>query len=291
MFRLSLVPVILREVAGRRSLPREPEPDLVMDGDEQVAAYTEAGRIDGVMSAAYLFHTAHASEILQGCRQVVDLGCGPATQLTQIAELNPETSFHGIDLSPGMLAQGEAYVASRGLRNVRFSTGDITDLKGLMPASVDGVISTMALHHLPSHDHLRRCFREIKRVLKPGGAIYIADFRRLKSLKSVIFFAYMNEGHQPHIFSLDYERSLRAAFLFDELKSVCSAELPPSAKAYATFLSPMLTIVQTQAKPLSQGVRERLRALRAALPRRYRADLEDLRLFFRLGGLTNDPFR
>jgi hypothetical protein len=31
--------------------------------------------------------------------------------------------------------------------------------------------------------------------------------------------------------------------------------------------------------------------MRRALPRRYRADLDDLRLFFKLGGLPSDPFR
>lgn len=291
MFRLSLLPVILREVGGARTLPREPEPDLVMDGEEQVAAYANAGRIDGVMSAAYLFHSAHASEVLQGCREVVDLGCGPATQLTQIAELNPEVTFLGVDLSPRMLEQAEAYVRERGLKNVRFVLGDVTQLDFLQNASQDGVISTMALHHLPSLDHLRRCFREVARVLRPQGALYLADFGRLKSLKSVIFFAYMNAAHQPHIFSLDYERSLRAAFLFDDLKSVCRDALPRNATAYSTFLSPMMTVIQTPPKSLATEVKARLGELRRVLPRRYRADLDDLRLFFRLGGMPSDPFR
>jgi arsenite methyltransferase len=30
--------------------------------------------------------------------------------------------------------------------------------------------------------------------------------------------------------------------------------------------------------------------MRRELPRRYRRDLDDIRLFFRLGGLRNDPF-
>ena len=262
-----------------------------MDGEDQVAAYTRAGRIDGVMSAAYLFHSAHASEAINGAREVVDLGCGPATQLVQIAELNPEISFLGIDLSPGMLEQAEAYARSRGLANVQFRHGDITKLEGLASASADAVISTMALHHLPSIEHLRACFREIARVVKPGGALYLADFGRLKSLKSVIFFAYMNAAHQPHIFSLDYERSLRAAFLFEDLKAVCGEELPPGAGTFATFLSPMLTVIQTPPKTLSANSKATLKNLRRALPRRYRADLDDLRLFFKLGGLPSDPFR
>lgn len=291
MPRLKMLPTILREVVGKRTLPREPEPDLVMDGADQVAAYTEAGRIDGVMSAAYLFHSARASQALKGARSVLDLGCGPATQLAQIAELNPDIGFLGVDLSAGMLARGEAYVREKKLDNVRFSQGDITRLDAVPNGSVDGVISTMALHHLPSIDHLRACFHEIRRVLKEGGALYIADFGRLKSLKSVIFFAYMNAAHQPHIFSLDYERSLRAAFLFDDLRAMCHEELHRDAKVYATFLSPMLTVIATKLHSISPRLRARLVELRRAMPRRYRQDLDDLRLFFRLGGLPGDPFK
>jgi SAM-dependent methyltransferase len=291
MFRLSLLPVILREVAGARTLPREPEPDLVMDNDEHVQAYSEAGRIDGVMSAAYLFHSGHASEVLQSCASVIDLGCGPATQLVQIAEFNPDVSFHGIDLSPQMLERAEAYAGEKNVSNVKFSLGDITKLEAVESASVDGVVSMLALHHLPTIDHLRACFREIARILKPGGALYLADFGRLKSLKSVLYFAYMNAAHQPHVFSLDYERSLRAAFLFDELKSMANQELPGRVNTYATFIAPLLTVVQTRPKPISGDLKKRLTQLRRALPRRYRADLDDLRSFFRLGGMPSDPFR
>jgi hypothetical protein len=78
---------------GKRTLPREPEPDLVMQDEEQVKAYALAGRIDGVMSAAYLFHSAQASSVIHGARRVIDLGCGPATQLAQIASLNPQSEF------------------------------------------------------------------------------------------------------------------------------------------------------------------------------------------------------
>ena len=90
MPRLSMIPTFAREVFGQRTLPREPEPALVMDDPEEVAAYSEAGRIDGVMAAAYLYHSARISQVIQGCSQVIDLGCGPATQLAQVAQLNPE---------------------------------------------------------------------------------------------------------------------------------------------------------------------------------------------------------
>ncbi len=291
MPRLAFVPIIFRELLGRRRLPREPEPDLVMQDEEQVRAYSLAGRIDGVMSAAYLFHSGQVSSVIRGARTVVDLGCGPATQLAQIASLNPESDFLGIDLSPAMLESARKHIVESSVRNVRLQQGDITKLSGLEDDSVDAVISTMALHHLPTRAHLEMCFREISRILKPGGAVYLTDFGRLKSLRSVIEFAYMNADQQPHIFSLDFERSLRAAFLYDELADTAARHLPECVRAYSTFLVPLLVILRTPPRPLSADVTARLTAMKNALPSRYRRDLEDLRLFFRQGGLSGDPLR
>lgn len=290
MPRLSMVPTLLREITGARGFPREPEPALVMDGAAEVAAYTEAGRINGVMAAAYLFHSARISQVIQGCQNVVDLGCGPATQLAQIAELNPDISFHGVDLSPAMLDSAEAHIRESGLGNVQFSQGDITQLDHIADHSVDAVISTMALHHLPTLAHLNRCFGEIARILKPGGAVYVVDFGRLKSLKSVLYFAYMNAKHQPHLFSLDYERSLRAAFLPGDFLEAAQAHLPGRVQMLSTFMMPILVILKTGDKPLPGTLQSKIRAMRKALPARYRRDLDDIRVFFRMGGLDHDPF-
>ncbi|OIP15651.1 MAG: hypothetical protein AUK51_13005 [Comamonadaceae bacterium CG2_30_59_20] len=293
MPNVSMLPTIFREVFGKRTLPREPEPDLVMDDEQQVRDYKEAGSVDSVMSAAYLFHSARVSQLLQnGRKSVLDLGCGPAVQLAQIAQFNPEVQFHGVDLSSEMLRQAAKQVADLKLTNVRFSQGDITDLPLVPTGSVDMVISTMALHHLPSIGHLRACFKEISRVLKPGGAIYLTDFGRMKSLKSVIYFAYMNEKYHPHLhlFWLDYERSLRAAFQFKEIKSLARELLPSTARTYGTFLSPFLVVVQTKPEALAPDLSARIKQMRRELPRRYRADLDDMRLFFKLGGQPADPF-
>lgn len=287
----ALIPTFLRECLVSRSLPREPEPDLVMDDPDQVAAYVEAGRIDGVMAAAYLFHSARISQVIQGSQTVLDLGCGPATQLAQIAQFNPKISFTGLDLSSNMLADARRHVEALGLENVELRQGDITRLDTFDDHSLDAVISTMALHHLPTLEHLEKCFAEVRRVLKPGGALYLTDFGRLKSLYSVIFFAYINARHQPHLFSLDYERSLRAAFLKEDFVSLVAKYFPSGVRVESTFKVPFLVIAKTADRSLPVDLRQHIAALRKSLKPRYRRDLNDLRTFFALGGLKNDPFR
>ena len=290
MPRLIMLPVIMREYFGERSLPREPEPDLVMGDADQVAAYTEAGRIDGVMAAAYLFHSARVTQVIHGCKKVLDLACGPATQLAQIAGLNPDIEFLGIELSEEMLNQARKHVQDMGLKNVGFMQADMTDLNQIPPASVDGVISTMALHHLPTFAHLEKCFGEIRRVLKPDGALYLVDFGRLKMLRSVIYFAYMNTAFQPHIFSLDYERSLRAAFLKEEFAQLTRETLGDTYQVFPTFLMPILVLMKSADRLDRTAVSDRFKTMRDQLPRRYRQDLDDIRQLFRLSGLNNDPF-
>ena len=290
MNKLTLMATLLRERTSTRTLPREPEPDLIMDDSDQVAAYHQAGRIDGLMAASYLFHSARATQVIQGCKEVIDLGCGPATQLCQIAKLNPHIQFHGIDLSTTMLEQAAKQVLELGLTNVRFTLGDITDLGFLGDATVDGVISTVAFHHLPTLDLLRRAFRGINRVLKPGGAMYLVDFGRLKRLTSVIYFAYQNADHTPHLFTLDYERSLRAAFALEDFSDVYESELPGRGCLMTTFMVPMLVVIKTEDLELTDTLSLELKSMASALSRRYRSDLNDMRLFFRLGGLRSDPF-
>ncbi len=290
MTRFELLSVILRETFGSPEFAREPEPSAVMDDPVQVDAYAAAGRVENVTLAAYLFHAAHCSETIAGARRVVDLGCGPATQLVRIAALNPATTFLGLDLSDSMLAEGEQEIRTAGASNVELRKADITDLSFLGDGAVDGVISTMTLHHLPTPEHLSRCFKEAARVVRQGGALYFTDFCRLKKQRSVLFFAYMNRKELPEPVLLDYERSLRAAFQLRDFSDRLPL-LPRGTRLASTFLVPLLAVLHTPKRGISHEVRRRVLELRTALPAKIRRDLDDLRSFFRLGGLQGDPFR
>lgn len=289
--RISVIPTLLREILGKHEFNREPEPDLVMQDKNQVAAFAEAGRIDGIMSATYLFNTTRISQVIQGCNKVLDLGCGPATQLAQIAQINPQIEFIGVDMSENMLKNAKAYCDQLGVNNISFVRDDISILNTIPGNSVDAVISTLALHHLPSERLLKNCFRQIERVLREEGALFLVDLSRLKSLYSVLYFAYLNKNYQPEIFSLDYERSLRAAFSSEEFRQL-AAEMFPEKKVQilSTALIPILTIIKTEDKTLPQATLEKIRKLSENLPKRYRSDLHDIRFLFKLNGLKNDPF-
>ncbi|MCA9182894.1 MAG: class I SAM-dependent methyltransferase, partial [Planctomycetales bacterium] len=189
-----------------------------MDDPDKVAAYNRAGREDGVMAPVYLYHAAQVSEVVKPGDSVIDLGCGPATQLGMVARFNPEVSFTGVDLSEEMLSRARDNVAEKQLGNVRFEHCDITSLDFLADNSVDAVMSTVVLHHLPDVQALEKVFAEVKRVLKPGGGLYLVDFGHLKSEKSIEYFAYQYADRQAELFTCDYLYSLRAAFQKDDFR-------------------------------------------------------------------------
>ena len=286
---VSVLKTVCRELTTKKRSKRVNEPDLVMDDPDKVAAYTRAGREDGVMAPVYLFHCAQICEIVRPGDTVIDLGCGPATQLAMVARLNPNTNFIGIDLSPDMLDRAHEYINGQALGNVKFRTEDITQLTSIHDQSVEAVISTVALHHLPDVETLEKTFSEIRRVLKPDGGVYIVDFGHLKAEKSIHSFAYQYADRQPELFTLDYLYSLQAAFTKQDFKRLGKEYLDGIAKVYSTFLIPFMVAIKSQRR--SRGydidVVRQLHKIRDQLPSHHKTDLADLRTFFRMGGLRS----
>jgi ubiquinone/menaquinone biosynthesis C-methylase UbiE len=288
MSRAALIATFLREMMTRERVPRIPEPDLVMDDPEKVAAYTRAGREDGVMAPVYLFHCAQICEIIRPGEKVVDLGCGPATQLAMVARLNPDNDFIGVDLSEEMLGRAHDHVRALGLKNVEFITGDITDLNFLDNGSVGAVFSTVVAHHLPNIDHLYKMIAETGRILKSGGGVYVVDFTRLKSEKSIQYFGNQYADRQPALFTTDYLNSLRAAFTLEDFEAAIERHLKGRAKVYSTFMMPYMAAVKTPSRNSgTEELRKTLKNLQTSLPKHHREDLRNLIMMFQLNGLKS----
>jgi arsenite methyltransferase len=278
---------LLRELTTRDASARVPEPDLIMDDPEKVAAYTRAGLVDGVMAPVYLFHCQQICEVIRPGDTAVDLGCGPATQLAMVAELNPQTEFIGVDLSDEMLGRAEQHIRQLGLRNVRLHKGDITSLGALRDGSADAVFSTVALHHLPTVGDLHRAFSEVNRILRSGGGLYLVDFGHLKSEKSIHYFAHQYADRQPELFTLDYLYSLRAAFHLSDFRSAYARHLARHGKLCSTFLAPfMVAIKSLPRRSADPKLAQRFAQMQRGMPRHHQKDLTDLTTFFRWGGLA-----
>ncbi|MEC5388110.1 class I SAM-dependent methyltransferase [Uliginosibacterium sp. H3] len=275
---------LLLDFVSRQQQVRVPEPEMVMDDDANTEAFMKAGREDGILAHTYLYHAIQASAVIAPGARVLDLGCGPANQLALIAQLNPDAHFIGVDASDSMLALARETLIRCKVSNVELRKASIDDLREWGDGSVDAVVSTITLHHLPDIATLDAVMRETARVLKPGGGLYIADFGRMKRQAGQAALANDRKAIQPEIFTQDFYNSVRAAFSLEEMTKASSV-LGPTVSIKRTFLVPFLLVIRSaHDQPIPAACREAAKRIYATFSARQRRDFFDLTMAFKHGG-------
>jgi ubiquinone/menaquinone biosynthesis C-methylase UbiE len=100
---------------------------------------------------------------------VLDVACGPGIVACDFARVAARVV--GVDLTPAMIEQARALQAAKGLANLDWRVGDVSDLP-FESSTFDLAFTRYSFHHMldPS-----RVLGEMARVARPGGRVAVVD--------------------------------------------------------------------------------------------------------------------
>ena len=112
----------------------------------------------------------------RGVKRVLDLGCGSGRHMVYLAKHDFEV--YGIDISPQGIKIAREWLKKEKLK-ANLKVGDVYKKLPYQNDFFDAIISTQALHH-NKIENIRKLIKEIERILKPGGLIFVTVRRALR---------------------------------------------------------------------------------------------------------------
>ena len=206
-------------------LPRTPEPETTDDPSE-AEAYDrmDHAAVNEAFVAEFLElvrQSPSAAKLRDGVNplRILDVGTGPARIPIALGRRPIFARMTLTDLDPAMAALARRNVTASGLHggtSVQRADGRRLPFRD---GTFDAVISNSLLHHLPEPGAV---LAEMRRVLRPGGVLFVRDLFRPASAEQVEPLVGQYGGETERGGEL-LRASLHAALTADELREACAA--------------------------------------------------------------------
>lgn len=153
---------------------------------------------------------------------VLDVGCGTCVLMDQIAKLNKNLVFTGLDFSPRMLDNN---VLSPSHKNkVELVRGSAFEMP-FADSSFDAVISSRFIHQY-SDSKKADLLREMERVLKPGGLLIVEFYSNIPAIIKNPFRILPTNANNEFMEHYTSKRTLDSLYKNNYLRVPLVAPLP-----------------------------------------------------------------
>jgi len=141
---------------------------------------------------------ALARKIPNEALRILDVCVGTANSALVVAEANDRNEIVGIDLSPDMIAVAEDKIRKRGIQNITIHQMDATKMS-FQDGEFDVAMVSFGLHEM-GYELMMDVLREMHRVLKGEGQLYIVDYEQADgAVKNFLFSIYLRLFEPKHI--------------------------------------------------------------------------------------------
>ncbi len=157
--------------------PRIPEGGAIEDSNEMsMEQYSQT--MKKKLGSHYKKYALHVKDVINPVKnaRVLEIGPGPGWAGIFLLKELDDIKLDAIEASPDMIRVANSNARDEGVTGrANYIQGVVENMKGIPDGKYDLVISRESLHHWNDPE---KGFREISRVLKQDGKLYIEDHRR-----------------------------------------------------------------------------------------------------------------